>query len=588
MLAARYPELVLSVATKVLSGVDSNARREIVVSGCTGGTLLARSLREHGIDIVFTLCGNHLLPIYEGLVDEGIRIVDTRTEASAVFAADAYARITRAPAVAMVTGGPGHTNALTGLATAQAIGSPVLVISGESEMTLRGRGSLQEIDQLACARPLAKIADRIDIATNIGRAMNKTLTAIMQDRVGAASLTIPVDVLKTSVECGAIHPDTGPPDRGTPRTETVSAALHLLEQAERPVVIIGTGAYLDAAEGPITRLLSRCGLPAFTVDMARGIVPDTDPNCFGYADPSVHPQARHIAESDCVLILGKNIDFRLLFGELIASTASVIHAARSTSEFDPSVIRTVQHVGDVAAFADSLAALAEFSDTNWDFGGWRNTISATRDAALSEYASACSDEAEEEGFHPAAVAAAIAPLVDPVTTVVFDAGDFVQWNRAILPALGVGRWIRLGPMACCGAGTPFALGAKAARPNDQVLLITADGSFGYYMAEFDTAVRHNLPFVAVLGHNRSWGLEHSLQLGLYGEEYAVASSLLDTPYHEIVGAMGGFGRRLESLDELASVYDEAVASGLPSCIEVPVAHAPSPLTANVIKRGGTV
>ncbi|MDE0217532.1 MAG: thiamine pyrophosphate-binding protein [bacterium] len=556
------------------------------MSSTTGGTLLARTLDECGIDIVFTLCGNHLLPIYQGLVDRGIRIVDTRTEASAVFAADAYARITRTPAVAMVTGGPGHTNALTGLATAQAIGSPVLVISGEAEMALRGRGSLQEMDQLACARPLVKTADRIDVADHIARKLNETLTAMMQGRVGAASLTIPVDVLEAPVA------DAGPgaympsPDRGGPGKDTITAVLRLLRQAKRPVVIVGTGAHLDGAENAVSLLLKRCGFPAFTVDMARGLVPDADPYCFGYADPAVHRQASHIAESDCVLILGKNIDFRLHYGGLFAPTATVIHAARSACEFDSAVRRDVQYVGDVAAFA---AALAEAADGDWDFEDWRSRIAATRDATLSEYA-AMSSEAAAAGdgrFHPAEVAAAIAPLVDSDTTLVFDAGDFVQWNRSMLPAPGPGRWIRLGPMSCCGAGTPFALGAKAARPDDNVLLVTADGGFGYYMADFDTALRHDLPFVAILGHNQSWGLERSLQLGLYGEEYAVASSLLDTPYHEVVRALGGFGQRLESLDDLETVYREAVSSGLPACIEVPISQAPSPLTSSVIERGGT-
>lgn len=552
----------------------------------TGGALLARTLDECGIHVVFTLCGNHLLPIYEGLVDHGIRIVDTRTEASAVFAADAYARITRTPAVAMVTGGPGHTNALTGLSTAQEIGSPVLLISGETEMALRGRGSVQEIDQLACARPLAKIADRIDVPAHLDRSINSTLTAMMGDRVGAASLSIPVDVVKATVDDARPQSYTPSPDRGAPAEETVNETLRLLRQAERPVVIVGTGAHLDAAEDAVGLLLKRSGLPAFTVDMARGLVPDTDPNCFGYADPSVHAQAGHISESDCVLILGKNIDFRLQFGAIFDSAATIVHAARSASEFDPAVRRDVQYVGNVAAFA---AALAEAADGEWDLGDWRGRIAQTRQGALSGYAAMGSEAAaaNDDRFHPAEVAAAIAPLVDPRTTLVFDAGEFVQWNRSMLPALGPGRWIRLGPMSCCGAGTPFALGAKVARPDEKVLLITADGGFGYYMAEIETALRHNLPFVAILGHNQSWGLERNLQLGLYGEKYAVASSLLDTPYYEVVRAMGGFGRRLESLGELASTYSEAVSSGLPACIEVPISQAPSPFTSSMIERGGT-
>jgi len=244
-------------------------------------------------------------------------------------------------------------------------------------------------------------------------------------------------------------------------------------------------------------------------------------------------------------------------------------------------------VADVGSFVAQLVAAAE--DREWNLSRWTDELRRTPPISLAALAADGTQAQESDGaLHPLAVAEELRAALPRPVSLVFDAGDFVQWCRAVLPARGAGRWIRLGPMSTCGAGTPLALGMKLARQDDPVVLFTGDGSFGYYLIEFEAALRQRLPFVAVVGNNSCWGLEYNLQRGLYGDDYVLASELSDVRYDRVITALGGHGERVTSLGELRPALQRALDAGVPACIDVPVSRAPSPLTEAVISRGGEV
>jgi len=554
-----------------------------------GGHLLAECLQREGIEVVFTLCGNHVLPAYEGFHDAGIRLVDTRTEAGAVMAADAYARATRLPAVALVTGGPGHTNALTGLATAHAAGSPVVLLSGQGDVRTTGRGTQQEMRQAEVAAPLCKWARQVTHIDQLAESVTEAFRRARSGVTGAVHLSLPVDLLRQPVGEG---PGTSPRPELSPavaHAAAVDKAVRLLAGARRPVVIAGNGAYMAHAEADLQRLLTRTGLPLFTIDMARGMVDDDHELVFGYADPSLNPVAWRIAEADVILLLGKNLDFRLRFGSppFFAESAALIQVEPDTTNLGRNRELALGIVADVGSFVAQLVAAAE--DREWDLSRWTDELRRTPPISLSALAADGTQAQDSDGaLHPLAVAEELRAALPRPVSLVFDAGDFVQWCRAVLPARGAGRWIRLGPMSTCGAGTPLALGMKLARRDDPVVLFTGDGSFGYYLIEFEAALRQRLPFVAVVGNNSCWGLEYNLQRGLYGDDYVLASELSDVRYDRVITALGGYGERVTSLGELRPALQRALDAGVPACIDVPVSLAPSPLTEAVISRGGEV
>lgn len=553
-----------------------------------GGRVLAETLREQGVDTVFTLCGNHTLQAYQACKDVGIELVDTRTEAGAVLAADAQARVTRRPAVALVTGGPGHTNALTGLVTAHSCGSPVVLISGATDQRLRGRGAQQEMDQASVAAPLCKwsctVTDVEHLATSLREAFSRTLSG----HTGAVHVCIPSDVLAARVDDAATPttPGQAAAAEAPVADETLAGEVTArLAAAERPVVIAGTGAYMARCEEALARFVSAGNLPLFTIDLARGMVSDDAPGVFGYADASLNGAAAAIGAADVVLLLGKTLDFRLRFGASLAEDAFLIdvHALHATP--DDNRRRDLSIGTDLASFVDVLAG--QVASRAWDDTWLRKVAQLPRVPGVDADATVGGGAAAPP-FHPLAVARAIRAALPDEAALVLDAGDFVQWCRSELPAAGPGRWLRLGPMSTCGAGTPLALGLRRARPDAPVVLITGDGSFGYYLAEFEAALRQRLPFVAIVGHNSSWGLEYNLQAGLYGQEYVLASELGPTRYDHVITALGGYGERVTSLDELSHALTRAIVADVPACLEVPVQRTPSPLTEAVIARGGEV
>ncbi|GAW52398.1 MULTISPECIES: thiamine pyrophosphate-binding protein [unclassified Nocardioides] len=549
-----------------------------------GGHLAAAALLRQGVDTVFTLCGNHTLALYEGLIDAGIKLVDTRTEAGAVMAADAYARVTRRPGVALVTGGPGHTNGLTGLITAHACSSPVVLLSGQTDLALTGKGAQQEMDQVATAAPLCKWSRMAGSVEELPVLIDEAFDVAMSGSTGAVHLSLPADIVAQPTVAELPAPAARTESAALPH-EALARIAELLATAQRPVVIAGSGAYMARAEDALTGLLRASGLPLFTIDLARGMVPDAEPGSLGYADASLSDRAKRIRDADVVLLLGKTLDFRLRFGDagFVGDDCAVLDIHAPGADVDSNRSRAISVEADIAAAVEVLAADA--AGRTWDHA-WRAELAAI--APVADVDGLDVAGSETPGLHPLLVARELERVLPDSAGLVMDAGDFVQWCRGVLTARGPGRWLRLGPMSTCGAGTPLALGLKAARPDEPVVLVTGDGSFGYYLIEFETALRQGLPFVAIVGNNNAWGLEYNLQRGLYGDDYVVASELTAVRYDRVIEAMGGYGEYVTSVAELGPAIERAIASGKPACIEVPVSRDPSPLTNAVIARGGQV
>ncbi|HLI26010.1 MAG TPA: thiamine pyrophosphate-binding protein [Chloroflexota bacterium] len=544
----------------------------------TGAELLVRALRAEGVETVFTLIGDHILPIADAAVDHGLRFIDTRHESAAMHMAEGWAQATGRVGVCLVTGGPGHANVLPGLTVAWTSESPVVQISGRPELQHEGMLAHQELDQIAMAAPISKAAWLVRRPADIPLVVARAFRLARAGRPGPIHLTIPLDVQEARVEPEALPPL--PAARlahapAAPAPGLVEQAVALLRAAARPVAIVGTAARYAVAPGALAALAEALRLPVFTVEQARGLLSDEHELCFGYADPALNAAARALREADAVLLVGKRLDARIGYGRppFLAADARVVQVEAEPAEIGRNRGVDVAIESDLGAAVEALAAAARRVGAPTTPSEWLARLQALRAEHLAHLRTVAEDDAVP--LHPMRVARAVEPLVDADTHVVLDGGDFVQWPRAYLPARRVGRWHRLGPLGHLGIGLPLALGIQAAEPEARVLLFIGDGSVGFYFMEWDTAVRHCLPIVAVLGNDATWGIDNYFQLAYYGR--AVATTLRSVRYDRLVAELGGYGEHVEQASELAGALERAFASRRPALIDVAVRRVPSPL-----------
>ena len=534
----------------------------------TGAAAFVRASAQLGLDTWFTLVGDHLNEVLAEAARAGIRIIDLRHESAVAHAADAWARLHRKPALSLVTGGPGHTNSLTGIATAHLAGSPLIAVSGSRPSTMQHRQAFQDIDQVAMARPVCKLAAEPPAAAEIPRNLERAYRLADSGRKGAVHLTIPVDLfLQPCPEAPPVSP--APPAVSAP---DVSAAVRLLREARRPVVIAGSGVWWSHAEDALRRFVEHTSIPLYTITMARGAVSDDHPLAMGYADPALN-YAVHTAfrEADAFLIVGKRIDYRLAMG-----------GARLFPNPDAKFIQVDIHqeeLGlnrrlDVAIHADVRAALDALTDAAgpapWPAGEWPDRLRSLK----HDWQSRLAAHDGSAPLHPAAFFHALRNALPRDVLYSWDGGDFAHWGRAILPARQPGAWLRLGPLGTIGASLPNALALQLANPGRPVAAITGDGALGFYIAEMDSLVRHKLPVVIIVGNDAGWGLERELQ----GGRDTVACELRPTRYDLVMQGFGGGGETIETLDQVAPAVARAFAAGAPYCLNVNIRGARSPFT----------
>jgi acetolactate synthase I/II/III large subunit len=520
------------------------------------GELVTLALKHAGVSHLFTLNGGHIWPILTGATEHDIRIIDTRHEQSAAFAAEGWAKVTRQVGVAAVTAGPGVTNSASALAQAQAADSPMFVIGGRAPNARWGMGSLQEMDHLALVQAITKKAATLGSAEEAYAVATEFMRAALSGRTGPVFMDVPLDTFFGAADMPEatehLTPDLGPP----PDPDMIQRAAQLIREAQRPSVIAGGSVWWSHAEAELKALVEAGHLPLSVNGMARGMLPPGHLLFF--------PRARGTAlgEADLILVIGVPLDFRLNWGQppVFPDDARLVF-------IDVDGHRK-HRTPDVAVYGDlkaALAALAAAVEGAPERASWLEKL---RDAdASSRLRDQAMTQSDSSPVHPARLIAEVDRFCDPDAILVGDGGDFISFAGRLIERQKPGLWIDPGPFGCLGSGPGYAMAAKLAHPERQVVLLSGDGAFGFSAMEFDTMVRHRIPVVCVIGNNGIWGLEKHPMLSMLG--VSIAADLgRETRYDKLVEALGGYGELVDRPDQIRPALERAFASGLPACVNV--------------------
>ncbi|MGE2691546.1 acetolactate synthase [Mycolicibacterium pulveris] len=517
------------------------------------GHLIARRLRASGIDTIFTLSGGHLFSIYDGCRAENIRLIDTRHEQTAAFAAEGWSKVTRVPGVAALTAGPGVTNGMSAMAAAQQNQSPLVVLGGRAPALRWGQGSLQEIDHVPFVAPLARFAATADTPDAVGPLLDDALRAAVGAPSGVAFVDFPMDhVFSEARDDGAPGALAEPPADAEPDGDAVDVAVRLLSQAQRPVIMAGTNVWWGRAETALLNLAEALRIPVLMNGMARGTVPADHELAFSRA------RSKALGEADVALVVGVPLDFRLGFGAVFGAETELVVADRVAPQRPHPRQVAAGLYGDLGKILAALAAATPAGHAGW-IDQLRTVESTARQAEAAELAD------DRAPLHPMRVYAELKALLDRDAIVVIDAGDFGSYAGRVIDSYVPGAWLDSGPFGCLGSGPGYALAAKLARPERQVVLLQGDGAFGFSGMEWDTLVRHGVQVVSVIGNNGIWALEkHPMEM-LYG--YSVVADLRPgTRYDEVVAALGGHGELVSTPAELRPALQRAFSAGVPAVV----------------------
>jgi acetolactate synthase-1/2/3 large subunit len=548
----------------------------------TGSHLICKALKLEGVKNVFGLAGDHILPVLDVMADQDFRIIDTRHEQAAVHMADAWSRITEQPGVCMYTT-PGFANAIPGLTNAMHTEGPVLSIAGCGDTHDLGRGAQQEIDQVGMAAPMCKGSFMVHDVRRIPEFIARALRLAFSGRRGPVHLTIPVDVQEQSVEEDEIV-FTQPAAYRAKETvlanpELVRQAIALLNKAQKPLVIAGSAAGYTLDGSAMERFVETTRLPVVTEEQSRGLISDDHPYAFGYFERGLNRAAGKLRDADAVLLLGRKQDFVIGFCRPphVAANAKIIQIDPSPLEIGRSRGVDVGMVGDVTSVLEQMTKEAQ--NHQWKDLPWLEELRAVRSAQV-EWAENLARP--QTPMHALFVHKTVKSLLRRDDCLVFDGGDFCHFGRSFLPALKPKHWFNVSSLGMLGSSLPTALAAKVAYPDSRVFMLSGDGAFGFNGMEFDTAVRHKLNLVALVGNDSAWGIDRQIQLGLYGR--AVATDLLQTRYDQMVQGLGGYGEFVERSDDLKPALERALASNKPALLNVAVQRAISPRAEAAIGR----
>lgn len=516
--------------------------------------VLIQVLKARGVSTVFALSGNQIMPIFDAALGSGIRLVHVRHEAAAGYMAEGYAQISGEVGVALVTAGAGLTNAASALMTAKASQTPLLLISGDSPAGQDGAGAFQEMDQTGLTTSLTKRSLRVTDPNDVATVLREALAEATSGVPGPVHLSMPDDVVRAEAFAGDFAPTaaTAVPDP--------AAVLHALDQSERPLVLLGPMLSETRRPGLPAELEAALDAPVLLLESPRGL-----------KDPSLGNWAALAGEADCVLVLGKPVDYSIGFGGAGRWPDARWHVATTdATELD----RARRNLGDrlesaidcdPAAFA---RALAERAPPNASREAWR-------DRARAEIERRPPVQAATGAIASSALCQALARHIADAPDAIFvsDGGEIGQWAQALVKAP---RRIINGVAGAIGAGASYAMGAKAAAHDAAVYCLMGDGTAGFHLAEFETAAREGLPFVAVIGNDRRWNAEHMIQTRDYGADRLHGCGLSDARYDLAVAALGGFGAHVTDPADLSVALTEAARSGRPACVNVEIDPEPAP------------
>ncbi len=533
-----------------------------------GGKLVAKALARHGTSHLFTLCGGHIQAIYDGCLDEGIRVVDVRHEQTAGHAADGYARVTGKPGVCAVTAGPGVTDTVTAAANAQRAGIPMLIIGGAGPRALQDMGSLQDMNHIELMRPVTKWSVAVPSTDRIMEYIDSAFRIAQAGVPGPVFLEMPLDLLMNWADDAP--PATAPtaPARPGGDPAAIDAAAKLLAESERPMFIVGTQLRWSPKPEAVRALADAIEAPFYLNGMARGALP------FEHRNLMTRSRKFALGQTDLVFVFGTPFDFRLDYGRAIPAAAKVVQIDLDGAEVGRNRKVDVSIHGDSGLVLDQLLARVKELRSPADLRSDKATawLSAVRDAENKSRAKMAAEiESDANPPNPLRVCAELGKRLGKNDVVIGDGGDFVATAAYVLKLEWPQLWMDPGPLGTLGVGPGYAMAAKLLRPDANVVLVYGDGSFGFHALEFEAMVRQGIPVIALIGNDAAWTQIRRGQVELYGPERAPATSLEYTRYEKVVEAVGGFGAWVEKVEELGPALDAAFASKKPACVNVKIA-----------------
>lgn len=548
----------------------------------TGSHLIGKALKLEGVSNVFTLAGDHILPVLDVMSDMDFHFIDTRHEQAAVHMADAWGRITGQLGVCMYTS-PGFANAIPGLANALHNDAPLLSIAGSADLAELGRGAMQETDQVGMAGPVTKGSFMVHDARRIPDYIARAVRLAFSGRRGPVHLTIPMDIQEKEIDEDQVvffNPSEYRPSESVPaQPELVRQAVEFLRQAKRPMAIAGDAAGYGLSGDALQQFVETTRVPVLTEGQARGLISDDHPQSFGFFERGLNWVAKKLPDADLVLLLGRKQDYTIGFCQPpnVAIDARIIQIDPSATEIGRNRGVAVGMVGNVTTVLQQMTQ--EAATHSWEEQPWVDELRATQ-AAQAEWSEALN--VPETPMHAMFVHKTIEQLLRPDDCLVFDGGDYCHFGRSFLPARMPARWYYVSTLGMLGSALPTALTAKLAYPDSRVIVFSGDGAFGFNGMEFDTAVRHKLNVVMVLGNDAAWGIDRQIQLGLYGRP--VATDLLPSRYDLVAQGLGGHGELVERPEDLKPALERAFSSGRPALLNVAVQRAISPRAEALIAR----
>ena len=549
----------------------------------TGSDLVVKSLKEHGVDTLFGIAGDHILHLLDVMYDDNFRMIDFRHESGAVHAADSYSRILRKPAVTLSTT-PGHANAVPGLANAMHSEAPIINISGSADSLNLGRGAMQEFDQVGVVRPITKGAWQVPSPERIPEFISLAFRTALSGRQGPVHLTIPHDFQSAKVDENDLDRYStnlfGIPRDGRGDSNQIVEAVNILNNAERPLIFAGSTALFSLDKESIISFLDLTNIPFFSEDSIRGIVPDSHPVSFGLGYQPLNEAAQNIKEADVVLLLGKKLDYTLGFGgdPPFASNVKQIVIDPSISQIGIARTPEIGILGDIGPVVSEMLEIAKKKK-------WKKNIDWIKN--LTKSSNKWTDKLDKlstktDPIHPMFVSKILKKFINDETHITFDGGDYCHFLRASIERNKPYRFNNVSSFGMIGTGIPYAIGAQIALPKHKVVVVTGDGSFGFNGMEIDTMVRHNLPVKIILGNNSIWGIDWQIQKGLYGRP--VWTDLLPTRYDKMAESLGAHSEYVKNSSDLESSLLRSFSHDGPSLVNIEIDQIISPVAEAAINR----
>ena len=535
------------------------------MSSMHGGRVVAKALKAEGVSFVFTLCGGHVMPIYDGCVDEGIGVIDVRHEQTAAHAADGWARVTGRPGVAVVTAGPGLTDAVTGVASANRANVPMVIFGGQGPRPFADMGSLQDMNHVELMRPITKWAVAVPEGRRLGEYVASAFRIATTGLPGPVFLEMPIDQLfNVYEEDKCVFPKqyrTEAGIAGDPRY--IERTFELLKSAQRPVALVGTQLRWSRRREAYRPFVETFGLPVYVNGLGRGSLPPDHPNFFSQTRKDALKQA------DVVLIFGTPLDFRLGYGREshFNPDAKIVQIDLDGGEIGRNRAIEVGIVGDTGIVMEQLAILAKSDGYSAALvRPWLDDMRRRETQRTERMQGELNSDAIP--INPLRACKEIADSLGPDAICIGDGGDFVATAASVLRIHEQGHWLDPGPLGTLGVGPGYAMAAKLAKPKSPVVIIYGDGSFGLHGMEFEAMVRQKINVVGVVGNDAAWQQIRRGQVQLYGEERAVATKLSFVHYEKVVAALGGHGEYVERPQDIRPAMQRALSAGKPALVNI--------------------